>query len=209
MRLRQDRQLGGVPGEGLLRRSLSRRIGRSGPPVCTTSTRTPSPTPYPRPPASWSSTPRAWTRPSPTTRNARPIPKWIEKGITHDERLSSKRATGLSAPGPVQPRTLACPRPVRRHPLEQGSNDRQGQRLRRLSLRALLDATRPTRGQEESGTATSFACTTSAAACCAAPWCSNASCPGASPSTTGPGPTTSSRRGWTAAAPSTPSPRRV
>ena len=40
----------------------------------TSSTRTPSPTHCPRPPASSSSIPRAWTRRSPTTRSALPIP---------------------------------------------------------------------------------------------------------------------------------------
>ena len=45
-----------------------------------------------RPPASWSSTPRAWPRHFPNDDERPPIPQWIEKSITHDERISSKRA---------------------------------------------------------------------------------------------------------------------
>ena len=76
----------------------------------------------------------------PTDEERPPIPKWVEKGITHDERISSTRAQGLPASGHVQPRTVESTCPVRRHPLDQGGGHRQDQGLGRLLVRALLDA---------------------------------------------------------------------
>ena len=130
---------------------------------------------------------------SPTTPSVRPSPKWIEKGITHDERISSYAGEGLSAAGHVQPRPVEGPRPVRRHPLDQGDGHRQDQGLGRLLVRAVLDAPQRRCRRGASRTATSSRCTTSAAACCAAPWCGSASCRACSRSTTARGPTSSSR----------------
>ena len=130
----------------------------------------------------------------------------VDREGHHPRRAPRKQAgPGLSPPGHVQPRSLAGPRPVRRHPLEQGSGHRQGPGLRRLPVRALLDA--PEHGGRAGHQERRYRqeCTTNGGACCAALWCSSASCPGCFPSTTGPGPTTSSRRGWTAVGPSTPS----
>ena len=133
----------------------------------------------------------------------------VDREGHHPRRAHVQQAgAGVPAPGPLQPRPLACPRPGGRYPLEQGSTYRQGEGLRRLSLRAGLDQPHRRRGQRESRTATSSACTTSAAACCAAPWCSSGSCKARSPSITAPGPTTSSPANWIVVAPSTPSRRK-
>ena len=86
--------------------------------VSTISTRTPRRIRCRRPPGSSSSTPRAWPSTFPMTTRGRRCPKWIEKGSTHDENLSSERSTGLSAAGHVQPQPLEGPCPVRRHPLD-------------------------------------------------------------------------------------------
>ena len=75
-----------------LRLPTAPRLGEATRPASASSTRTRRPTRSRPPPASWSSTPSAWRSTSPTTRSGRRIPKWIEKGITHDERLSSERA---------------------------------------------------------------------------------------------------------------------
>ena len=129
MRLRQDRQLGGVRGEGLLRRPVRDGLAEAHGRLVRLLQGPREATPSPRPPASWSSTPRAWTRPSPTTRNARGIPKWIEKGITHDERMSSKRARPTrcwSCPttggGESTPSATTSPGPRKRSPARSGAS---------------------------------------------------------------------------------------
>ena len=68
------------------------------------------------------------------------IPKWIEKGITHDERISSYRARVyplLVMSNHGRWRTHAQ---ARRHPLDQGDGHRQDQGLGRLLVRTVLDA---------------------------------------------------------------------
>ena len=139
MRFDADHAVGGVPGEGLLRLPVS-KDWEKWPAGLYEFYKDPEG----QPAAHAHRQARVLFRElgrrrSPTTKSARRIPKWIEKGITHDERISSKRALAYPLAGHVQPRPLAGPRPGGRYPLEQGGHDRQGQGLRRLPVRALLD----------------------------------------------------------------------
>ena len=136
-----------------------------------------------------------------------PIPKWIEKGVTHDERLSQRARRHVPAAAHVAttragartPRATTSPGPARPRPARSW--------VRTATSTSPSGSTPRTPPRAASSTATSSRSTTSAASCSAAPACGSASCRAWSTSTTAPGTTPSSPARWTAAAPSTPSPR--
>ena len=65
-----------------------------------------------------------------------PIPKWVERGETHDERLSSLARQEVSAADVLEPSAVAAACAVRRYPLDPRSAHRQGEGHRRLHVRA-------------------------------------------------------------------------
>ena len=112
-----------------------------------------------------------------------PYPQWIEKGITHDERISSKRALAypllvLSNHGRWRVHAQGDDIPWSKEALTGKVRGFDGYLYEPCWI--IRRMPRP----EVSRTATSCGSTTSAAACCAAPSCSKGSCPERSPSTT-------------------------
>ena len=170
------------------------RTGRSGRPASASSTRTRRATRCRRPPASSSSTRRAWPRPSPTTRSGRRYPQWIEKGVTHDERISSKRAQEypllvMSNHGRWRVHAQCDDIPWTREVLTGKVKGFDGYMYEPCWMHPY-----GCRGAGASRTATSSRSTTSAAACSAAPSCGSGSCRAWSPSTTARAPTSSAPR---------------
>ena len=87
----------------------------------------------------------------PDRRRAAAVPA-VDREGHHARRADlEQEGAGLSAAGDVQPRPLARARPVRRHPVDQRGADRQGQGLRRLPVRAVLDAPVGRRGTGHQG----------------------------------------------------------
>ena len=153
----------------------SQRTGRSSRPASTSSTRTRWPIRC-RPHRQAGVLLREPGQGLPQRRGAAADPQ-VDREGHHPRRADlQQRAQGLSAAGHVQPRPLEGPRPVRRHPLDQGDAHRQGQGLRRLHVRAVLDATRAMPRRGASRTATSSRCSTRGAASSAGRWCGSGSC---------------------------------
>ena len=71
-----------------------------------------------------------------------PSPKWIEKGPSHDERLSSERAKKYPLLMVSNHAEMEDARPERRHHLAAGDRHLQGQGLGRVHVRARLDQPR-------------------------------------------------------------------
>ena len=88
----QVHDLGGVRGEEVRRVSHGGGLGEVTRPACASSTTTPKAIPLKTPSGLLEFYSERLATHFPDDEERPPIPKWIEKGVTHDERISSERA---------------------------------------------------------------------------------------------------------------------